>query len=219
LIKRAICLLLVISLFPRLATAQDSCEGNCTDGYGTLTKPNGTKLVSNFVRGQANGRGTVVQTNGDRYTFEFKNGVVSEPFTWYRVDFATGDVFEGDDTRGVVRFKDGRVYEGEMADGMLGGRGTMKFPNGRSFTGTWRAGKVLSGDWYSADGSKAYVPNGFSWKQMAIVMGGAALLGVVAFGIAKSPSIYSAESEADIEYRNSLIDRYWKERAEREDKK
>ena len=39
--------------------------------------------------------------------------------------------------RGILRFADGNVYEGEFKDGLYNGRGIMRFANGDALDGTW----------------------------------------------------------------------------------
>ena len=43
--------------------------------------------------------------------------------------------------RGVFKWKDGKIYEGEFYKNQLHGEGEMYFPNGQMVKGFWRNGE------------------------------------------------------------------------------
>ena len=49
-------------------------EGNCRNGQGTFTWPEGHKYVGGWKDGREHGQGTFTWANGDKYVGEFKDG-------------------------------------------------------------------------------------------------------------------------------------------------
>ena len=49
-------------------------QGNCINGQGALTYPDGEKYVGEFWDGRPNGKGTYTYPNGDKYVGEFRDG-------------------------------------------------------------------------------------------------------------------------------------------------
>ena len=49
-------------------------KGDCTNGYGTYTHPNGDKYVGEFKDGIAHGQGTATWASGDKYIGGWKDG-------------------------------------------------------------------------------------------------------------------------------------------------
>ena len=41
------------------------------------------------------------------------------------------------DGKGLKKFKDGRIYDGELKDGLICGNGTMVWANGDYYIGIW----------------------------------------------------------------------------------
>ena len=52
-----------------------SCEGNCVNGHGVLTWPDGQRYEGEFKDGNSNGHGVYTWPDGQRYEGEFKDGL------------------------------------------------------------------------------------------------------------------------------------------------
>ena len=50
-------------------------KGDCNNGYGTYTWPDGSKYVGEFKLGLFHGQGTLTYTDGRQYVGEFKDGI------------------------------------------------------------------------------------------------------------------------------------------------
>ena len=62
-------------LFIASCTIAPVCiQGNCDDGFGTLTLADGYTYVGEFKYDNFNGQGTLTAANGDKYVGEFKDG-------------------------------------------------------------------------------------------------------------------------------------------------
>lgn len=47
-------------------------KGNCVNGHGTQTYPDGSKYIGEFKNGLSDGQGTLILPNGDKYVGKFK---------------------------------------------------------------------------------------------------------------------------------------------------
>jgi hypothetical protein len=47
-------------------------KGNCINGRGTQTYPDGSKYIGQFKNGLSEGQGTLILSNGDKYVGKFK---------------------------------------------------------------------------------------------------------------------------------------------------
>ena len=113
--------------------------------------------------GQVSGEGTVVWTNGDRFTGHLVNGLRQGKgrFVW-----AAGNAYDGDwkDNvavgKGVITFVGGNRYEGQVVNGQPEGEGSLSFTSGDRYAGhfsqgqfngqgkyVWKSGDSYSGDW------------------------------------------------------------------------
>jgi len=68
-------------------------EGDCYNGQGTETFPNGYKYVGEFKNGKRNGQGTSTWGNGDKYVGEWKNNLPNGQGTY---TFAGGKKIVGE---------------------------------------------------------------------------------------------------------------------------
>jgi len=99
-------------------TRQGCIKGNCTNGQGTYTFPDGAKYAGEFWNGTLNGQGTLTLSNGNKYMGAFKNGK-----------------YNG---QGTFTYPDGRKYAGEFWDGKRYGQGTFTLPDGSVQRGIWK---------------------------------------------------------------------------------
>jgi hypothetical protein len=76
------------------------------------------EMTGNNVR---HGKGTYVWTNGDRYTGDWINGVISG--------------------KGIYFYANGCTYEGKFLNGKRHGKGTYVWSNGDRFKGHWIQGE------------------------------------------------------------------------------
>ncbi len=84
-IFRAILLLVVFSLYIAPATVFAECiEGNCRNGYGTFSFPDGQKYVGQFKNGKRHGQGSQTWPLGDKYVGQWADGKKhgSGTYTW-----------------------------------------------------------------------------------------------------------------------------------------
>ena len=110
-------------------------------GIGTMHLPGGGRYVGEFVRGNIQGWGKIIDEDGKlMYEGQFSNGWRNGTGkAWY----LTGDFYEGqfkDDKRhghGELRYSDGTRYVGQFDQGAVSGRGRMIQTDGRVFDGLW----------------------------------------------------------------------------------
>jgi|GEM_PF-416126 hypothetical protein len=140
--KRAVLFLSLILIAGLSSAQQNGCiSGDCADGYGTYVWDNGDKYVGNWSASVMKGFGTYYFAIGDKYIGEWANGT-----------------FEG---FGTYTYKDGRVDKGYWAAGVFkgatdpnqnvvnntksgcisgdcdNGYGTWVFESGEKFVGNW----------------------------------------------------------------------------------
>ena len=65
--------LLILTLFPLLLVGQECISGNCVNGQGTMTTPDGESYVGEFKDGMICGRGTFTLQLGHKHVGEFEN--------------------------------------------------------------------------------------------------------------------------------------------------
>jgi len=127
---------LTIVFNPVNAQQRTCVSGNCQNGYGILTTPNGTKYEGNFSEGKLSGQGTLYMPNNDKYVGEFSQ-----------------DLING---KGIYYFANGFRYEGTFTNGQLTGTGTFYNPNGDKYVGDIVQGAMQgNGTYYYASGAKA----------------------------------------------------------------
>ena len=80
-------------------------NGDCEDGQGTLTFPDGKKYVGEFKDGKRNGQGTFTWPSGTKYVGEFKDGKMHG--------------------KGILTSPDGKKYVGEFKDNKFNKKETL----------------------------------------------------------------------------------------------
>ena len=91
------------------------------------------KYIGEMSKGQMNGRGTFISSDGSKFTGEFIDG--------------------GRKIIGTVNLSDGGKYVGNMKDFEPSGQGKMFWSNGNNFVGEWKNGKEFNGKKYDKDGN------------------------------------------------------------------
>lgn len=92
-------------------------EGDCQNGQGTYIDSDGNKYVGQFKNGKYNGQGTLTFSNGSEYVGGFKD-----------------DLYNG---QGTYTYSDGSKYVGEFKDELFNGQGTYTNTSGCEFSGEW----------------------------------------------------------------------------------
>lgn len=118
---------------------------------------NGTQFYGDFEDGApADGRGTMIFANGDRYDGEFQHG---ERHGCGTLTFANGRQYVGqfkDDQfngLGIWTLETGDRYIGEFKANKCDGKGTFQFTDGSTQTGTWRDGLLIDGNLSCSEGT------------------------------------------------------------------
>ena len=93
--------LLFILLFLPLIGFGQCVSGDCENGFGTSTMPNGDKYVGEWKDDKRHGQGTTTWADGDKYVGEHKDGKLHGQGTYIE---ANGTVHKG-------LFKEGRFIK------------------------------------------------------------------------------------------------------------
>ena len=153
--------LCIIFLLPAIYVYAGCINGNCENGYGTKTWPDGRKYVGEFKYDKRNGLGTLTGPDGDRYVGEFKDGKANGQGTY---TFPDGEKYVGEwkdgkhNGQGTLTEPDGRKYVGEFKDNKRNGQCTLTFPDGAKFVGEYKDDKANGqGTFTEPDGQKYVV--------------------------------------------------------------
>jgi TPR repeat protein len=112
---KILALLLTLTAYP---TAWAECiSGDCENGTGTFTYPDGETYVGEFVDGKQHGKGTLTWPSGNKYVGEFLDGNIQG--------------------KGTLTWPNGDKYFGEFRDGFFYGEGTKTLADGTVKTGFW----------------------------------------------------------------------------------
>ncbi len=106
------------------SAVQAGCtQGDCANGPGIYTWPDGGKYTGGFLNGKFHGQGTYLWADGKAYIGAFKN------------DKRNG--------LGTYTWPNGASYTGEWENGKKSGYGIYAFPDGRQSIGLWENGKLV----------------------------------------------------------------------------
>ena len=128
----------------RPLTKAECTQGNCQNGQGTYTSPDGAKYVGEFKDDKINGQGTYTSPDGTKYVGEWKDGKKHGQGTY---TFPSGAKYVGEykdnksNGQGTYTYANGDKYVGEHKDGKSNGQGTYTFANGDKYVGEWKDGK------------------------------------------------------------------------------
>ncbi len=72
--KQIFILFLVFSMFASVVYADKCTEGDCQNGQGTMTFPDGTKYVGQLKDDKQNGQGTMTYPDGRKESGQWEDG-------------------------------------------------------------------------------------------------------------------------------------------------
>lgn len=130
------------------------------EGWGRITKKNGTVTEARIENDVANGKGYLKNKKGNLYKGPFvdgkregKNGTLDTQKIYYEGDFAN-DKLEG---HGVIRFKqEGHTFDGTFSNNEINGYGTFKWNNGDVYEGEMQRGKMHGKGIYTYANGQVY---------------------------------------------------------------
>lgn len=131
---------------------QAECSGNCVNGQGVYTWPNGDKYVGYW---QPHGYGIYTSANGDRYEGEWQNG-----------NRTTG--------HGTYTWPNGNKYEGDFKEGKKQGYGTMYLADGTKQAGIWENDEYIGPRRIVYD----FLGEGIAQALQFLLLGGIIILGL-----------------------------------------
>lgn len=154
---------LAYKLFSNGDKYHGTLDGTNFNGYGKLTKANGTFYEGGWEQGVKNGRCKEVTKFGEKFIGTYKNGLRDG---YGCLKYLTGDTFFGYFSQGnfsnfgLLICKNGLKYKGEWENGVFHGQGDLLYPNGDKYSGnfvqgkkegegtfTWKSGPSYNGEW------------------------------------------------------------------------
>lgn len=118
--KYVMILLAFLTVSGQLA-GQQCIRGNCVNGFGTMLYSDGSKFTGEFKSGLREGKGLYYYSNRNKYFGEWKK------------DLRVGE--------GKMEFTNGDVYTGSFLNNQMHGQGTMEFGRGDKYIGQWAENK------------------------------------------------------------------------------
>lgn len=110
-------------------------------GFGVMSMPDGRVFRGTYdSNSNSNGPGVLTFPDGAVLAGTWRNNEAHGPMRFTtKTEVVEVDFVKGVAARtGTVRYKDGRVYEGEIENYTPHGAGAVTFPNGQVVRGTWR---------------------------------------------------------------------------------
>lgn len=142
-------------------SAAKCIDGNCKNGLGKMSYPNGDSYSGYYKNGYREGVGIYDWKNGNKYSGEWVKGnrTGTGTFTW-----VNGNEFVGKfktnkrvDGVGIFTWKNGTTYKGEFINSLMHGKGTLFYAAGGWYSGDFvknkRHGK---GKLYDKNGKLVY---------------------------------------------------------------
>ncbi len=99
-------------------------SGDCQNGTGVFVETMGDKYVGQFKNGLYNGQGTFEYIEGDKYIGEFKDGELNGKGSYFITE-------------------KGEKYVGDFANGQFNGMGTFYHQDGWTQSGLWKDGEYI----------------------------------------------------------------------------
>lgn len=157
----------------------DCVSGDCNNGYGKFTYPDGGTYEGQFKNTYRHGEGTYIWSGKDKFIGKWKNGSQFGDGIYYKADGTVeyngawengqriadangnpvqvctfGNCTEG---LGVQYLSNGDKYEGAFSKGLRHGMGDYHWANGSRYIGGWADNNQEgSGMLFNADGTISY---------------------------------------------------------------
>jgi len=140
-----------VMTFPDGRRYEGEYKDDLPNGRGVMTVPTGEKYEGEWKDGKKNGQGVATWPDGKRYDGEWKDNKpwkLKGVYTWPDGTRYEGEWnFDGSKSGGKILWKDGHEYTGgwKIVAGEQDppdGEGTMKWPDGRNYSGDFRDGKM-----------------------------------------------------------------------------
>ena len=111
--------LLILTLFPLSLVGEECISGDCVNGQGTFTFPDGSKYVGEYKDGKISGQGTFTWADGEQYVGDWKEGLIHGQGTNFFSDGTKikGEFREDEPWKITVFDKDGNIIK-KMLDGV-----------------------------------------------------------------------------------------------------
>ena len=204
--------LLLISLCLFSSVSWGNCDGDCVNGYGAYSSPNGYKYVGQWKGGAITGQGTLTYADGSTYVGQFKNNKQHGSGTR---KWADGNTYAGQWTEGVITGQgtltsvNGSTYVGQFKDDKLHGSGTYTWPDGRKYIGQFKDHKIVPGQ------GVEYLPDGRNLFFYGSKVRLRSALGKVLRNNVPSEELKAIRSEA-VEYKRRAEDKLVREQQEKD---
>eukprot|EP01032_Pedospumella_encystans_P018643 gene18643-biopygen15186 len=156
-------------------------KGTPVSGKGVLSLSSGSKYEGELVQGKRHGLAKITNKEGVVEEVRYDHGKRVKnaellPHNDFNVEgewrkdlfhgtrtYSDGNVIEGEFKQskvyngvGVVKLKDGAVYEGEISKGKWHGQGKITHPDGRTAEGEFRNSKLWNGSGLTVQGNDLY---------------------------------------------------------------
>jgi formylglycine-generating enzyme required for sulfatase activity len=144
-------------IYPSTATSR-CIKGDCSNGQGTYTYPDGSIYVGQWKNDKFNGQGTFSYSDGSVYTGQWENSQRNGQGTFTRLSGSKylghwkNDQFDG---QGIYIYRDNSKYIGQWKSNMRNGHGTYTSASGSKYQGQWKNDRLIGkGILITADGNK-----------------------------------------------------------------
>ncbi|MBR1757177.1 MAG: TIR domain-containing protein [Lachnospiraceae bacterium] len=115
------------------------------NGQGTQRYADGSVYTGGFKDNKRSGQGTLVESDGKRSEGVWENDKFKEGKA--QLVFKNGDEYDGEmadficNGYGTIRYKNGNTYQGYFKNDKRDGKGTYHFTNGNVYVGEYQSGK------------------------------------------------------------------------------